>query len=159
MSDAGDLANIRDLALPAQISFWPPAAGVWIVAGAALAVLAVVLWRGAERYRAAAYKRAAIEELRAIGIDDPDLVERVSAILKRVAMVGYGRARVASLTGKAWADFVAGAGSGYDTASLRQHLTHVYDTGYASDASERRQVVAQAMHLVRARPAFAGGDG
>lgn len=158
MSDAGDLANLRDLSLPPQVSFWPPAAGVWIVAGAALAALAIVLWRGAQRYRAAAYKRAALDELRAIRLDDPDLVERVSAVLKRVAMVGYGRERVASLTGKAWADFIAAADAGFDTGSLRQHLANVYDTRHAADASERRQVVAQAMQWVRARPSPAVGE-
>lgn len=156
MSDAGDLANLRDLALPAQIPFWPPVAGVWIVAGAALAMLAIVLWRGVERYRAAAYKRAALEELRAIGIEDPDFVERVSAILKRVAMVGYGRAQVASLTGRAWADFIADKGPGFDTGPLRQHLANVYDARHAADASERQQVVAQAMQWVRARPVSIG---
>lgn len=158
MSDAGDLANLRDLALPAQISFWPPAVGVWIVAGACLAALAIVLWRGVKRYRASAWKRAAIDELRAIHIDDPDLVERVSAILKRVAMVGYGRAQVASLTGKAWADFIAGAGAGFDTGSLRQTLANVYDPRHTLDPSERRQVLAQAMQWVRARPAPVGGE-
>lgn len=148
MSDAGDLANLRDLAVPAQVSVWPPAVGVWIVAFAGLAILAIVLWRMIQRYRAAAYKRAALDELHAIGFDDPDIVERVSAILKRVAMVECGRAQIASLTGKAWADFIGGP--------LRQDLATVYDTRRAPDPSERREIIAQAMQWVRGRPTGVG---
>lgn len=152
MSDPGDLANLRDLALPAEISFWPPAVGVWIIGGAGLALLAIVLRRAVRRYRAAAYKRAALRELDDIGVDDPDIVEHVSAILKRVAMAECGRARVASLTGKAWADFIAGSSAGLDSGLLRRHLAHVYDGHRATISAERREIVAQAMQWVRARP-------
>ena len=36
--DPGDLANMADLALPEPISFWPPAAGIWIVGGMSAAM-------------------------------------------------------------------------------------------------------------------------
>lgn len=105
-ADPGDLANLADLALPPPVSFWPPAIGVWIVAITALAALAIFCWRALIRYRADAYLRRAAAEIDAIA-DPSSVPDAVSAILKRAAMVGYGRERVASLTGAAWTDFLA----------------------------------------------------
>jgi hypothetical protein len=106
-SDPGDLANLADLAVPQAISYWPPAPGVWIVAGAAAAMLLVAGWRAPRRYRADAYLRRALAELDALPPAGAGRDEALSAILKRVAIVAYGRARVASLTGAAWAGFIA----------------------------------------------------
>lgn len=99
--DPGDLANLADLALPPAIAFWPPAAGVWILGAAAVAALAVAGWRGWQRYRADAYLRQAEAELA-----KASSVEQVSAVLKRAALVAFGRERVASLTGLAWSAFL-----------------------------------------------------
>ncbi len=99
--DAGDLANLADLALPPVVSFWPPAVGVWVVGATMVAALAVAGWRAWRRYRADAYlRRADAEVARATSI------EQVSAVLKRAAMVAYGRERVASLTGASWGTFI-----------------------------------------------------
>ncbi len=108
--DPGDLARLADLALPPAVPFWPPAAGVWIVGAAAVAMLAIAGIRALRRYRADAYLRAAAAELDASVAASPsgiDPVEAVSVILKRAAMVAYGRERVAALTGPGWASFIA----------------------------------------------------
>ncbi|SFD66708.1 protein of unknown function [Bosea sp. CRIB-10] len=108
--DPGDLARLADLALPPAVPFWPPAAGIWIVGGAVIAMLAIAGIRALRRYRADAYLRAAAAELDVSVATSPsgiDTVEAVSAILKRAAMVTYGRERVAALTGPSWASFVA----------------------------------------------------
>lgn len=104
-ADPGDLANLADLALPPAISFWPPAAGVWIVAGAAAAAVAVAGFRALQRYRADAYLRRATEAIDA-AVRGGDAPGAVSAVLKRAAMVAYDRERVASLTGSSWVAFI-----------------------------------------------------
>lgn len=150
--DPGDLANLRDLALPAPVSFWPPAIGIWIVAAASLAMLGIVLWLALRRYRALAYRREAIAELGGIaaasGPGDPDAAARVSAVMKRVAMVDYGRERVASLTGKAWLDFLADAAPGSDTTAIRNALAASYGAE-APDPAAPHLLVAQATGWVR----------
>ncbi len=150
--DPGDLANLRDLSIPAPVSFWPPAPGIWIALAALAAVLAIVLWRWVLRYRAAAYRRAALAELReiaaAIGSGDGDAATRVSAVMKRVAMVEYGRERVASLTGKAWLDFEADIGAGSDTSAIRTLLADARDGHGKADPAELRLMVAQAVRWV-----------
>lgn len=159
MSDApGSLDNLRGLALPPETSFWPPAAGLWILAAAVVAALAVLAWRAVQRYRAAAYRRAAITELEVIsaGIDrnDPAIVERISDVMKRVAMVDYGRAQVASLSGQAWADFVATeASEGFDAATIRRLLMETFEAGREPKASELRLLVGHAELWVRAHRA------
>ena len=146
-SDPGDLANLRDIALPDPISFWPPAAGTSIVAIAVAASLLILLWQAIQRYRALAYRREAIAELAAIGADESGVTERVSAILKRVAMVDYGRTRVASLTGKAWADFIAETGP--EAGATRQSLMDVYIAHKPSEPSEQQRLIEQAIRWVR----------
>jgi hypothetical protein len=106
-SDPGDLANMADLALPEPISIWPPAVGIWIIGGAVAAMLAVASWRELRRYRADAYLRSAAAEIDGLAGGDAEITEAVSSILKRAAIVAHGRSEVASLTGPAWAAFIA----------------------------------------------------
>lgn len=152
--DPGSLTNLRDLALPQVVSFWPPAPGIWILGAACAAVLAIILWRAVQRYRALAYRRAAIAELEALGgeIDrgGPTSVAHVSAILKRVAMVDYGRELVAPLSGEAWADFVASkAKAGFDAGSIRKALHEVYVAERTPGPSELRELIGQARIWIR----------
>jgi hypothetical protein len=95
--DAASLDNLRDIVVPPPVPWWPPAPGWWLIL-ATLAVLAgwfaVRRWR---RYRAAAYRRAALRELAgATG------VATAAEILKRTALAAYPRTQVASLSGSAW---------------------------------------------------------
>jgi len=152
--DPGSLANLRDLALPPEISFWPPAPGIWILCAGCIALLAIAIWRAVQRYRAAAFRRAAIAELDVIVNEpapcDPAQVTRVSAILKRVAMVDYGRARVASLSGEAWTNFIAShANAGFDAPSIRKALGEAYAAERAPSPSELRELIGQASIWIR----------
>ncbi|MDH7799857.1 MULTISPECIES: DUF4381 domain-containing protein [unclassified Beijerinckia] len=152
--DPGSLANLRDLALPPEVSFWPPAPGLWIVTAACGALLAIMLWRMVQRYRATAYRRAAIAELNAIaagiGRGDPAIVERISAILKRVAMVDYGREQVAFLSGLAWADFIKAKAS-FEAQTLHALLSGVYRSGPPPDAFELHKFIGDATRWIRSR--------
>lgn len=152
--DPGSLANLRDLALPPAVSFWPPAPGIWILAAACSAMLAIVLWRAVERYRAMAYRRAAIAELEVIAAGmtrgEPATVEGISAVMKRVAMAEHGRERVASLSGEAWADFVVGeARSGSDPRTIRTLLSETYGARGPRSKAELSQLIEDASIWVR----------
>jgi hypothetical protein len=160
--DPGSLANLRDLAIPPEVSFWPPAPGAWILLAACAAILSIMVWRAVQRYRAAAHRRAAIAELDAIasGIErgEPAIVERVSAVIKRVAMVEYGRERVAPLSGEAWADFVATTGAGLNAQTIRSLFSEVYVAARQPGPSELRQLIDQASGWVRAHRARLGAE-
>ena len=100
MADPADLSNLRDLALPPEVSLWPPAPGWWIVAAAGLAAVMIVSVAAMARYRVNAYRREALREL--------DLVEPgcISTVLKRAALAAWPREQVAALTGAAWLAFL-----------------------------------------------------
>lgn len=108
MTDPAQLP-LRDIHLPEEISWWPPAPGWWILAGVfLLAGVGVWYWRGQhERARASAVYAAMrrLHELRAAyqQHDDPlQLVRELSILLRRMSISTTGREESAGLTGEAW---------------------------------------------------------
>jgi len=108
------LAGLRDIHLPEAVSFWPLAPGWWLVAAGLVALGVAALWL--RHRRRESVRRAAVGELEALRTDyerDGDgaaLAERLSALLRRVALVRFGRARVAPLHGEGWRAFLAETG-------------------------------------------------
>ena len=100
MADPADLSNLRDLALPPDVSLWPPAPGWWIVAAAALAAATILSAAAVARYRRNAYRREALRQLDTV---DPG---GLSTVLKRTALAAWPREQVAALTGSAWLAFL-----------------------------------------------------
>ncbi|SMP28936.1 DUF4381 domain-containing protein [Shimia sagamensis] len=111
----GLLNQLVEVPDPAPVSMMPQTVG-WLVLLAL--VLALMTWRGWrfwQHYQANAYRRAALRELRVAG-DDP---VAISIILKRAALVAYGRRRVAALSGAAWVGFLQETGRGaWDQTAL-----------------------------------------
>jgi hypothetical protein len=106
-TDPADLANLHEIVLPPTVPYWPPAPGWWIVAATLLAMALLLLARSIMRYHHNAYRRTALREFEAIGpIRDSIAVQHVSAVLKRAALVTFGREQVASLSGPSWLEFL-----------------------------------------------------
>ena len=110
--DSSSLSNLHDIFEPAAVSWWPPAPGAVLIGLLFLlwvGLAALRLWR---RWRRNAYRREALRELGAIRerANQPqsrgEAIRQLSALLKRVALAAYPRARVASLTGEQWRDFL-----------------------------------------------------
>ena len=90
---------------PAPVSMWPQTAGwIWLALGVVI-VGGLVGWKIAAWRRATAYRRAALDELRAAG-DDP---VAIAIVLRRTALSGFPRAAVARLHGAEWLAFLDGA--------------------------------------------------
>ena len=98
-----DLINqLQEVPDPTPVSMMPQTQGWIVLAGFALAAVLLTARALLRRYRANAYRRAALSALRDAG-DDP---VAVSAILKRAALAAFPRAQVASLTGNRWLAFL-----------------------------------------------------
>lgn len=93
---------LEEVPEPPPIPLTPQTPG-WIVVGGVALVLFVLavraLWR---RWRANAYRRAALRALEGAG-DDP---AAIAAILRRAALVAYPRTEIAPLAGDGWLTFL-----------------------------------------------------
>ena len=104
-TDPASLDNLREIILPPPVPWWPLASGWWLLfAAIALAALAFA-FRLFRRWRANAYRRAALREL-AVAVD----VTAIAEILKRTALVAHPRKDVAALSGAAWLAWLAQTG-------------------------------------------------
>jgi hypothetical protein len=105
------LAELRDIHLPEAISLWPPAPGVWVAMGLLVAIgFAIHLFLRARRR---SLGRAALRELAGVDADYRKhgdagrLALGLASLMRRVALIRFGRREVASLHGAGWADFLA----------------------------------------------------
>ena len=87
---------------PDLIPLVPQTAGWTVLAVLLLLGLALLGWRFFRRYRANAYRRAALAELDEAGNDPAAMAE----LLRRTALAAYSRTEVASLNGPAWLAFL-----------------------------------------------------
>lgn len=123
-TNTGSLSNLVDIVLPAPTPWWPPAPG-WIWASILLCALAtawgVVTWL---RWHRNAYRREAVAEL---GAEDLTAAQ-LFGILKRVALVSFGRPEVARLSGLDWLDFLVDSCPELN----RQSLEPIYASVFSS---------------------------
>ncbi len=103
---------LRDIHLPAPIGWWPPASGWWLLALiiAALCFMAA-RWFIKQHKRQAVYRSASreLQQIKARYRQDGDAVtlsQRLSVLLRRVAMSVTSRDTAAGLTGERWLNYL-----------------------------------------------------
>ena len=128
MDLADALSQLRDIHMPADTTgFWPLAPGWWALILLLVAIAGWLLWRYIKKKQLQRHINAALKELdrchetllqqealAAKGSPTADLnkarldyVNGVNAVLRRVALLHFPASTVASLSGKAWTDFIA----------------------------------------------------
>lgn len=103
------LGEFVEVVSPEGVSWLPQTAG-WYWLGAALLLwLARYSWRRLRRWHRNRYRREAARRLAHLLPDaTSNLPGELNRLLKLAAMAGFGRERVAGLTGPAWVDFLNG---------------------------------------------------
>lgn len=102
------LEQLRDIQLPEPVSWWPLAAGWWVLVAVGLVALVAGGYWVVRRHQRRYYRRLAQRELDAIFTQSDDAtlqLERCSELLKRVALSAYGQP-AASLSGERWVTFL-----------------------------------------------------
>jgi hypothetical protein len=101
---------LRDIHLPAPISWWPPAPGWWLLLFGipTLLILLVWLWRWVRRKTVRKLALAELESIAGSNADAREKVQGLAILLRRVALSVYPREQVAGLVGEPWLAFLDG---------------------------------------------------
>ncbi|WP_082859332.1 DUF4381 domain-containing protein [Microbulbifer sp. Q7] len=130
------LAQLKDIQEPAPIGWWPLAPGWWMLAGLIVALLFAAGWlllRLREKRRRNLYRAEGVRLLRALDLDAPRVVEAINILLKRVAVVTFGRDTCAPLTGQRWINFLESAvDDSMPEAARRALLENLYSDANAA---------------------------
>lgn len=117
-ASATSLDRLHDIVLPPEVSWWPPAPGVWLILAAVLAFVLLLAFRAWRRWRSNAYRRVALRQL-ATASSPTSIAE----LLRRTALASFPREVVASKSGNEWVDWLAAQSSEPITAAVREQLT------------------------------------
>ena len=154
MNPTDPLAQLREIHLPAPVSFWPPAIGWWILAIFVLFCLIALAYFIHRQVIKKQYRRLARKELNRIYLEyqsQKNTIEntkKINRLLKQVSVVCYGKNSVARLTDSAWLAFLDERGN---TQAFSQGVGKVLISAPYSqelsfsdrDANELQQCVAQ----------------
>ena len=115
-----DLSGLRDIHLPKEPFWWPPAIGWWLVLGGIIVALLIGVSLFFRWYNHP--KQFALRELKKLYLEIPNpvlLARSVSHLLKRIVLVLYPRTKVASFTDEKWVDFlVKKTGNAFSVSQL-----------------------------------------
>ena len=103
------LDQLKDIHEPAAIGWWPLAPGWWMLAGLVLTLIFAAGWfalRLREKRRRNLYRQEGVRLLKALDLSEPHAVEQINILLKRIAVVTFGRDTCAPLTGQRWIAFL-----------------------------------------------------
>jgi len=132
------LAQLADIHLPAEVSYWPPAPGWWVLALLLLGSGFYLIHRIMQLRNLRLVCKHALAELdtcyqRFTGAEDDDLgtlrlryVNEFNSVIRRVALVHFPQANVASLGGDAWVDFIRQKG---DSSGLNDEIAAALSFG------------------------------
>jgi hypothetical protein len=135
---APELAQLRDIHLPAPIGWWPPAAGWYLLTLIIVVMLFAAIFFIRRHYINGRAKRHALRLLASYqqqyqqDHNSQLCAARVSELLKRVALVYFPRSNVASLQGDEWILFLTNTSKGLRFETVR---TALLDIPYQPTAS------------------------
>lgn len=146
------LAQLRDIHEPAPIGWWPLAPGWWILAGALVALLfaAILLAvRLRQRRRRNLYRSEGVRLLQALDLSAPRAIEDINVLLKRVAVVTFGRKAVGPLTGQNWIRFLENSSAEPMPEAARAALIENLYSGADGDPQALEELREFAINWVR----------
>jgi hypothetical protein len=145
------LQPLRELPLPAAVSYVPQTIGWLFVALLLIALLGAFAWRAWRRYERARYRREALAELARIEANLNDDATRAAALgrigplIKRTALAAAPREQVASLSGAAWLAYLRTHGAFDDeSGALLYTVSYAPASRIATISPQQAQRLAQA---------------
>ncbi|ATI03366.1 MULTISPECIES: DUF4381 domain-containing protein [Cycloclasticus] len=100
---------LKDIHLPAEVSWWPPALGWWLVLLVVVVVLVCAWWLYKKLTRRTAIKAASallVDIKQSKNNDELNTLKQLSMCLRRVSISVNPRNKTAGLTGKDWLEYL-----------------------------------------------------
>ena len=167
------ILDLRDIVEPPPVGWWPLSPSAGVLVGLWLLALGLVAWQLRRRYRANAYRRAALRELEEVRrvfasagksgaapgggtrptgtrSGQPTNWSRVSELLKRTALAAFPRTEVARLNGAEWVRWLNATGHG--AAFVGPPARLLADAAYDQpppDPGELEELIEQAAGWIR----------
>ncbi len=136
--DPTDLRSMVEPVAPLRVPMGPDTPAAWLAIALLAAGMLAIAWWLLRRWRAQAYRRAALRALDQVGLRAEDRAQRsaalieLNAILKRTALAAWPRAAVAALSGEAWLRFLETTGA---PRVARESLAPLGEAVYRSSAA------------------------
>lgn len=106
-ANPGNLQNLHDIVVPADVAWWPLAPGWYVVAGVVIVALAYFVYRKLRQVRKNRYRVLALQELAEIRQGSKTVaMSQIPVLLKRAALSTWPREEVAALNGADWHRFL-----------------------------------------------------
>jgi hypothetical protein len=155
MGNEALLAQLKDIHLPQRIGWWPLAPGWYFVLIIVVICIGELLYVCYKHYKNTRVKKQALVLLQGYVSsyehhqNASQLCADIGALLKRVSLVYYPRAKVAGMYGADWVDFLSQTSHGIDFKSI-QHLLLV--TPFQSKATDDiRPLIVGAQRWIKQR--------
>jgi len=102
------LDQLKDIHLPEPVTFFPNAPGWWLLVIVSLALVGYFIYRHYRYKHLIALIKPATQEVENLKKSTPSAssLAQLSALLKRISLVYFPKAQVASLKGKQWLKFL-----------------------------------------------------
>ena len=105
------LEYLEPIIPPESVPFWPPAPGWYVIGFLIMFILVFMIRKNWIRHKRNRYRRSALIQInRLSGFREnqilPSQIGSLNVILKRTALVTFGRKEVASLTAENWVTFL-----------------------------------------------------
>ncbi len=131
------LAGLKDIHLPPEPSWWPPACGWWLLTALLLTIIVfgLIKW-----FRHKAHVRPiklALKELREINlqVDDPKqrrlILQQISGLIRRFSLIFFPQDDVAEFCGQTWLDFICIHSYSMTEAEARKAFVPLIQDPYA----------------------------
>jgi hypothetical protein len=105
------LDNLKDIRLPAEVNQYPNAPGWWILLALVIVICSFFIYRRYKFKQATKLIKPAKAEIERLKMVDKTNLEAhhvamLSALLKRIGIIYYGKSSIASLNGSQWLNFL-----------------------------------------------------